>query len=74
MKIDHLANGVLSPDPLQVLPEDRIHHVYPTFGKEHSTNSRGKCWCVPMVEFVTEQHGLGEHEITGAIIIHHQDN
>ena len=45
---------------LDALENDRIHHVYPTFGREHVTNNRSECWCHPVVEFVEG----------GAIIIH----
>lgn len=38
----------------------QIHHVYPTFGREHITNDRGGCWCEPKIELVEG----------GAIIIH----
>lgn len=42
------------------MPSDRIHHVYPTFGREHVTDQRDQCWCQPSVQF----------EGDGAIIIH----
>lgn len=42
------------------LKDRQIRHVYPTFGKEHTTNKRDACWCQPRVEFVEN----------GAIIIH----
>jgi hypothetical protein len=42
------------------LEDDQIHHVYPTFGREHVTDQRDDCWCQPRVEF----------EGDGAIIIH----
>ena len=42
------------------LADDQIHHVYPTFGREHVTNQRAACWCNPRIEFVE----------SGAIIIH----
>lgn len=42
------------------LEDDQIHHVYPTFGREHVTDKRAECWCVPVVKFVEG----------GAIIIH----
>lgn len=45
---------------LHELDDDRIHHVYPTFGREHVTDKRAGCWCGPVVEFVEG----------GAIIIH----
>ena len=45
---------------LERLRDDKIHHVYPTFGREHVTNDRAECWCQPRVEFVEG----------GAIIIH----
>lgn len=46
--------------PLGAIPEDRIRHVYPTFGREHITDKRDSCWCQPRVEFVEN----------GAVIIH----
>ena len=45
---------------LSDLDDDQIHHVYPTFGREHVTDKRDACWCGPRVEFVEG----------GAIIIH----
>ena len=45
---------------LALLADDHIHHVYPTFGREHVSNQRADCWCMPKVEFVEG----------GAIIIH----
>ena len=43
------------------IEDDKIHHVYPTFGREHVTEIRRyDCWCEPKVEFVAE----------GALIIH----
>lgn len=45
---------------LENLADDQIHHVYPTFGRKHVTDSRDACWCQPKVEFVEG----------GAIIIH----
>ena len=45
---------------LSDLEDDQIHHVYPTFGREHVTDQRAACWCEPKVEFVEG----------GAIIIH----
>ena len=57
-------------DPLDMLPDDSIQHVYPQFGREHITNARDKCWCQPNVEFVTRETAPHDHEITGAIIIH----
>lgn len=49
---------------LKLVPEDieddRIWHVYPQFGRQHATESRGQCWCQPRIEF----------EGDGAIIIH----
>lgn len=45
---------------IEELTDDQIQHVYPTFGKEHVTDQREKCWCQPRVEFIEE----------GAIIIH----
>ena len=58
------------PDPLYLLPDASIHHVYPQFGRGHVTNSRDKCWCRPKVEFVTRETASHENEIIGAIIIH----
>lgn len=46
--------------PLQSLEDDQIHHVYPTFGREHVTDKRADCWCQPKVDL----HG------DGAVIIH----
>lgn len=46
--------------PLEDVPDDRIHHVYPTFGREHVTDKRAACWCQPRIEF----------EGDGAVIIH----
>lgn len=45
---------------LAELEDDRIRHVYPTFGREHVTDQLDRCWCQPRVEFVDG----------GAIIIH----
>ena len=46
---------------LAEMEDDKIRHVYPTFGvRKHITNSRAGCWCQPKVEFVEG----------GAIIIH----
>lgn len=45
---------------LDGLTDEQIRHVYPTFGREHVTDQREKCWCQPRVEFVDG----------GAIIIH----
>lgn len=45
---------------LDDLEDDQIHHVYPTFGREHVTDKRTDCWCRPAVEFVEG----------GAIILH----
>jgi hypothetical protein len=42
------------------MDNDDIWHVYPTFGREHITNQRDRCWCHPKIEFAYE----------GAIIIH----
>lgn len=42
------------------IDEDNIHHVYPTFGREHVTDKRDQCWCQPKVEFIG----------CGAVIIH----
>lgn len=47
-------------DLLAALPEERIRHVYPTFGVEHVTDKRADCWCGPRVEIIDG----------GAIIIH----
>ena len=46
--------------PLPSIPDDRIYHNYPTFGREHVTDRRDQCWCQPSVEFIND----------GAIIIH----
>ena len=52
------------PDTLEsrltTIPDDRIYHVYPTFGREHITDKADKCWCCPEDRFVNN----------GAMIIH----
>lgn len=59
-------------DPLDILPEDKIYHVYPSFdGREHVTNRGAGCWCEPEIRFETVEHEPNDHEIIGAIIIHH---
>ena len=65
-----LSNGVLDPDPLNILPDDKIQHVFPLFGKHHSHDARGTCWCRPEIQYVTEERKFGEHEIIGCIVIH----
>lgn len=47
-------------EKLDGIEDDRIRHVYPTFGREHVVSKRCECWCQPKVEFVDD----------GAIIIH----
>ena len=47
---------------LDGLEDDRIHHVYPTFGRGHVTNKRADCWCHPKVEFV-EDGAIITHEV-----------
>lgn len=48
--------------PLGAIPDDRIQHVYPTFGREHVTDKRDACWCQPRVEFV-EGGAIITHEV-----------
>ena len=45
---------------ISAIADDQIYHVYPTFGREHITNQRDRCWCHPKIEFAHE----------GAIILH----
>ncbi len=51
-------HSILVKRRLDRLDDDRIHHIIPTFGREHESNER--CWCHPDVKF----------ELDGAIIIH----
>lgn len=38
-------------DAFQDVDSESIHHVYPTFGREHVTDQRDQCWCHPSVEY-----------------------
>ena len=57
-------------DILDALGDDRIYHVYPTFGRAHDVDKRDKCWCGPEIRFETVERVPHDHEIIGAIIVH----
>jgi len=61
-------------DPLGLLPDDKIRHVYSAFGRGHTTDAREGCWCHPEVKFVTEERAQNDYEIIGAIIVHNLEN